>query len=677
MQSGHSMKILKSYTPPRVDKRARSVSEGAKILDVLSVAMVKNAVHGTNARKVAKAPDAVIILDVADPEWISPVTTAWGTVVMGSKGCTELEHDDSERVDPRGSWVHMTFRKKPSLGRTISRDTVLAMLRLGKPVVLITSDLSWVPAEFQKLATLRMSINAPTAEVIAEVAQDITGDWCVPQPFSAELAKRLTADDLLIAGTRGDVSAQAFLNRLANGVVAPVSVQGAPARLEDLHGAVDAVAWGLGLARDLADLKAGLISWADVDKGLLISGPPGCGKTTFARALATTCGVPLVSASYADWQAKGHLGDLLAEMKKAFAEARNCAPCILFLDEVDSFGDRGNTGNPQHARYDLQVVNALLASLDGAVGRDGVVVVGACNHPDMLDPALTRAGRLDRHIKLSLPDETAIAKIMRFHLRDDLTGDDLSRVARRGVGGTGADVEQWVRGARRRARHERRKVSLEDLVAEQGVSSTTLNAQDLTRMAFHEAGHVVAGWLARPENMVFATLYRAGGHGGYVRMRGGRENYVRADIEAELQILLAGRASEEVIYGEASSGAGGDGSSDLAMATRLALASLTSLGFGQRQQGNLVWLGAPGALDVEATLRGRPELANEVGAMLDNALASARMIIEANIERVEKVARHLLAYEYASGEQITAIMTQAVDKNVEVERKEAKRRALR
>ena len=543
------MKILKNTTLPRVDKRARSVLEGAKILDLLAVAMVKNAVNGTSARKLAKTPDAVVLLEVCDPDWITPVVSAWGTVVMGSKGYTERHHDretisgfqDSEEVDPRGAWVHMTFRKKPSITRTISRDTVLSILRLGKPVVLVASDLSWVPAEFHKLATIRMSVSPPTAEIIAEVAQEITGDWCVPKPFSPEIAKRLTADDLLIAGTRGDVSAQAFLNRLANGVVAPASVQGAPARLEDLHGADEAVAWGNGLARDLSDLKAGLISWADVDKGLLVSGPPGCGKTTFARALATTCGVPLVSASYADWQAKGHLGDLLAEMKKAFAEARNCAPCILFLDEVDSFGDRGNASNAHHARYDLQVVNALLASLDGAVGRDGVVVVGACNHPDMLDPALTRAGRLDRHIKLGLPDEKAISKIMRFHLRDDLHGEDLIRLARRGVGATGADVEQWVRGARRRARHERRKMNLEDIIAEQGVSTTTLNPKDVTRMAFHEAGHVVVGWLARPENMVFATLYRAGGHGGFVRMRS-RENYVRADIEAELRTLMAGRA---------------------------------------------------------------------------------------------------------------------------------------
>ena len=153
-------------------------------------------------------------------------------------------------------------------------------------------------------------------------------------------------------------------------------------------------------------------------------------------------------------------------------------------------------------------------------------------------------------------------------------------------------------------------------------------------------------------------------------MRGAREAVVRADVETELRILMGGRASEEVIFGEASSGSGGDATSDLATATRLALASVASLGFGQRQQGNLVWLGSPGALDVEATLRTRPDLAVEVGAMLDNALASARVLIEKHVEAVEAIAQHLLTHEYASGEQITAIMAKAE----KAEPKEVRRR---
>ncbi|PZQ10252.1 MAG: hypothetical protein DI565_20060, partial [Ancylobacter novellus] len=147
--------------------------------------------------------------------------------------------------------------------------------------------------------------------------------------------------------------------------------------LDQLHGLGEAGVWGKELAVDLADWKAGRLSWADVDRGVLISGPPGTGKTTYARSLARTCGVPVVLASLARWQSRGHLGDLLKAMRADFAKAIEQAPSILFIDEIDAVGDREQF-DAQNRQYCTEVVAGLLECLDGAEAREGVVVVGAC-----------------------------------------------------------------------------------------------------------------------------------------------------------------------------------------------------------------------------------------------------------------------------------------------------------
>jgi SpoVK/Ycf46/Vps4 family AAA+-type ATPase len=174
-------------------------------------------------------------------------------------------------------------------------------------------------------------------------------------------------------------------------------------RLEDLEGYGEAKEWGLDLARDLEDWRTGTISWEDVDKGVLLSGPPGTGKTMFARALAATCHVKLIATSYAKWQAKGYLNDFLKAMQKSFKEAKDAAPTILFIDELDAFGSRDGAAG-SNASYDIMAINGLLEELDGIEGREGVIVVAACNHPKMVDAAILRAGRLDRHVMISLPN---------------------------------------------------------------------------------------------------------------------------------------------------------------------------------------------------------------------------------------------------------------------------------
>ncbi|MCK3776664.1 ATP-binding protein [Ensifer sesbaniae] len=146
-----------------------------------------------------------------------------------------------------------------------------------------------------------------------------------------------------------------------------------------MYGYGGAKEWGLELAQDLIDWQRGRIDWSEVDTGIVLSGPPGVGKTQFAAALARQCSVPIIAASLARWQARGHLGDLLKAMRSDFDKAKESAPCILFCDELDSFGDR-NSFSADNKDYSTQVVNGFLEHLDGLDGREGVVVIGATNN---------------------------------------------------------------------------------------------------------------------------------------------------------------------------------------------------------------------------------------------------------------------------------------------------------
>jgi len=324
--------------------------------------------------------------------------------------------------------------------------------------------------------------------------------------------------------------------------------------LETLPGTGEAGNWGRQLAVDIHDWRSGSIPWSDVDRGVLLSGGPGCGKTTYASALARSCRMSLVLGSLGRWQAKGHLGDCLRAMRGAFAEAADKVPCILFIDEADSFGDRERfSATSSDEQYNREVVNAFLECLDGADSREGVVVVGATSYPDAIDSSIRRPGRLDRHIRIPLPDMVARVAILRHHLGGgDVESIDLSQIASRTSGWSGARLEQLARDARRRARRDRRPVSTEDIVSV-APPVVAIEAETRRRACLHEAGHVIVG-LSTGQRVVkveVAVVFdTADGD-----PRGGSTVYLdevhrlRTDrwYRDRLAATLAGLAAEEVI----------------------------------------------------------------------------------------------------------------------------------
>lgn len=357
-------------------------------------------------------------------------------------------------------------------------------------------------------------------------------------------------------------------------------------RLEQLSGYGEAQEWGLDLAKDIQQYKAGRLPWSHMPKGLLLSGPPGCGKTTYAQALARTCGVKLVVGSYGEWAAGHGQTDLLKKMRKTFERAALQAPCVLFIDEVDSFPDRDKV--PEWgAVWERQVVNGLLELIDGVGAAEGIIVVGACNNPSIVDPALKRAGRLDHHIQIPLPDAEAREGIIRHHLRKSgayFAPGELDEAAARTGGENGASLEKIVRDAVRRARRLGRQLTVGDLL-ESLPERIVLSEEYMRRAAIHEVGHALVGCVVSKEKLEFCAIAETlpasarddGAAGGGVKFASAFGTIrTKAYYLGQIAIMLAASAAEEMIYGDAADGH----TTDFATATNFATMIEVCLGFG-------------------------------------------------------------------------------------------------
>ena len=415
----------------------------------------------------------------------------------------------------------------------------------------------------------------------------------------------------------------------------------------------DARAWGESLAQDLQDYMHKRIPWSEVDKGALLHGEPGTGKTIFATALAATCKVPLVATSYAEWQRSkdGHLGDVLAAMADDFKLAKKHAPCILFIDEIEAVSSRA-TGGSNHRWY-TNIITALNEQLHGIFSREGVVVIAATNYPDRIDPALLRPGRLDTRIAIPMPTAQDLRGIARFHLRKDLADAGLGGLAVALAGSTGAHVERIVRVARRRARKLGRELLLDDLFAALGEKLDDLPREYLERIAIHEAGHAAAAIVLKVSRNVSVSLFHLGEGSAATYFDPQVEAVTRKVVERRIAVALAGRAAEQVLLGDVTAGAGGSDTSDLAMANTLAFWTVARWGLGEVDQ--LKWL-AGGPEQIVST---HPELAAEAYKMLDVANKRALALIRRRMTEVRAIAGALMKRRALAHEDIAALLARS------------------
>lgn len=409
--------------------------------------------------------------------------------------------------------------------------------------------------------------------------------------------------------------------------------------LADIHGFGEAAEWGFELARDLEDFRAGKVGWDEVDAGVLISGRPGTGKTLFAGALARSCRVPIIASSAAQWQAAGYLNDFLRSMHATFEEARAKAPCLLFIDEIDAFGSRTTGGHNDD--YKRQAINGLLEELDGFKRRSGVVVVGATNHPEDLDPAIRRAGRLDRHIVIPLPDAITRRKIFEQLAGFAIPAEQMDRFGRSTEGMSGAEIEQLVRDGKRVARRRGSYGAQFDDVVHLMKPVVCLPSLQRRVVSVHETGHAIVGLELgmNLESVEVSDTFVGDGAAsvGVTHFRAPDfARHTKSFYSDHLAMLLAGLAAEKMVFGDFCDGAVGGDQSDLARATALATKMEACFGLGRTLAVEVVSNRELALLRTQS-----PSLRKCVHDTLDQAFQRALSILRSKRSEFDEIAARL------------------------------------
>ncbi len=412
-----------------------------------------------------------------------------------------------------------------------------------------------------------------------------------------------------------------------------------------------------------------------VPKGVLLVGPPGTGKTLLGKAVAGEAEVPFFNLSGSDF-VEMFVGVGAARVRDLFQQAQDNAPCIIFVDELDAIGKtRGGSGYQTNEERE-QTLNALLVEMDGFDARSGVIILAATNRPEVLDPALLRSGRFDRQVVVDRPDKRGRHQILKVHARSVVMGPDvdLEVVAAQTPGFVGADLANVVNeAALLAARKNKDAVELEDfqaaierVIAGLEKKSRRLSEKETNIVAYHEAGHaIVAGALegADPVHKI-SIVSRGIGALGYTLQVPLEDRYLvtRQELEDKICMLLGGRAAEEIIFGDVSSGA----SNDLQRVTDIARRMVLQYGMG-KAIGNLAYSDDPSPFLQSMGMNTRSYsdrtaemIDDEVHTLVDELYGRTRELLEKNGELLHEMASTLKAEEVLEGAALEALMDRVI-----------------